>query len=512
MAKPILISPINKQAMTKQKVGAYCRVSSNSADQLNSYANQLRYYTRYIQQQPNWDLVEIFADEGISGMRAETRPEFMRMIEMAKLRQLDIIVTKSISRFARNVMDALSYIRELKRIGVAVIFEKEGINTLSLGDEMLLNTFTAIAQEESKSISQNQRLSIVKRMEMGEYVDSNAPYGYRLVDKKLQVYEPEAKHVRMIFALYLSGRSTLEIARMMNDCGIPSKLGKNWRAQKIRYILGNERYIGHCKYQKTRRDTTVPFKQTKNRGQEDMFYATDTHDPIVSVETFEQTQELLNKRHARFAKSTDLIVYPLTSHIRCSECGSIFHRKVRKGGIKWVCCRHEADKNACRSAYYSEERIYDGFLSVVNKLRFGDEDVLMQILLKLESAIEKYKWNNAEARKLNQEIADLNAKLLALEQMKSKGYISAELYQNQAYTINNRLGQCKSAKQDVFSTKVMERMRQIKELRSIIWEIEEPLDTFDEKLFYEIVTEMTIDKDDNMTVTLLGDLKFTEEI
>ena len=226
MGKPILISPISKQAVAKQKVGAYCRVSSNSADQLNSYANQLRYYTKYIKEQPDWELVDVFADEGLSGMQAETRPEFMRMIEMAKMRQLDLIVTKSISRFARNVKDSLAYVRELKRLGVGVIFEKEGINTLTLGDEMLLNTFSAIAQEESKAISQNQRLSIVKRMEMGEYVDSNAPYGFRLVDKKLQVYEPEAKNVRMIFALYLSGKSTLEIARMMNDCGIPSKMGE----------------------------------------------------------------------------------------------------------------------------------------------------------------------------------------------------------------------------------------------------------------------------------------------
>ena len=512
MGKPILISPISKQAVAKQRVGAYCRVSSNSADQLNSYANQLRYYTKYIKEQPDWELVDVFADEGISGMQAETRPEFMRMIEMAKMRQLDLIITKSISRFARNVKDSLTYVRELKRLGVGVIFEKEGINTLSLGDEMLLNTFSAIAQEESKSISQNQRLSIVKRMEMGEYVDSNAPYGFRLVNKKLQVYEPEAKNVRMIFALYLSGKSTLEIARMMNECGIPSKTGKVWRAQKIGYILRNERYIGDCNYQKTRRETTVPFKQTKNHGEEDMYYATDTHDPIVSEETFEKVRELLSKRSAHFGKATELNTYPLTSHIRCSECGSIYHRKVRKGGIQWVCCKHEADKDACDSNYYSEERIYDGFVAIVNKLRFGDEDVLMQVQQKLESAMETYKWNNAEAKALNQEIADLNAKMLALEQLKSRGYITMEVYQNQSHSINNRLSQCKSAKQDAFSTKVMERIEQVKALRSIIWEIEDPLDAFDEKLFYELVKDMTIDKNDNLTITLPGDLKFTEEI
>ena len=142
---------------------------------------------------------------------------------------------------------------------------------------MLLNTFTAIAQEESKSISQNQRLSIVKRMERGEYVDSNAPYGFRLHEKKLAVYDQEADIVRYVFHQYLSGWSTSEIARDLDRKGIQTKLGKEqWRSKKISYILSNERYVGDCRYQKTYRDTTVPFKQSKNRGQEDMFYASDT--------------------------------------------------------------------------------------------------------------------------------------------------------------------------------------------------------------------------------------------
>lgn len=157
------------------QVAAYCRVSSSSADQLNSYANQIDYYTRLAKKKKNeWNMVEIFADEGISGMKAKNRPEFQRMIRMCELHQLDLIITKSVSRFARNVKEALEYVRKLKLLGVGIIFEKEGINTQSLGDEMLLNTFTAIAQEESKVISQNQRLSIVKRMELGIYVDSNS--------------------------------------------------------------------------------------------------------------------------------------------------------------------------------------------------------------------------------------------------------------------------------------------------------------------------------------------------
>lgn len=271
MAQAKLISPVSRQAYERTKVAAYCRVSSNSADQLNSYAAQIRAYTKLIKSNDSWELVEIFADEGLSGMKAENRVEFQRMIEMCEHKQIDLIITKSVSRFARNVKEALEYVRKLKLLGIGVQFEKEGIYTLALGDEMLLNTFSAIAQEESKAISQNQRLSIVKRMERGEYVDSNAPYGFRLQDKKLEAFDREADVVRYIFQQYLSGWSTSEIARDLTEKGIQTKLGKEqWRSTKISYILSNERYVGDCRYQKTYRDTTVPFKQSKNRGQEDM--------------------------------------------------------------------------------------------------------------------------------------------------------------------------------------------------------------------------------------------------
>ena len=277
--------------------------------------------------------------------------------------------------------EALEYVRKLKLLGIGVQFEKEGIYTLALGDEMLLNTFSAIAQEESKAISQNQRLSIVKRMERGEYVDSNAPYGFRLQDKKLEAFDQEADVVRYIFQQYLSGWSTSKIARDLTEKGIQTKLGKEqWRSTKISYILSNERYVGDCRYQKTYRDTTVPFKQSKNRGQEDMFYASETHDPIIDRESFEKVQALLQDRKERFSKSEQLNIYPLTSRIRCSECGSVFRRKVRNGAIKWVCARHSADTHACPSGYYSEERIYDGFITMVNKLRFGEERILDQVM------------------------------------------------------------------------------------------------------------------------------------
>ena len=236
----------------KLKVAAYCRVSTSSSDQLNSYARQIKVYTDKITKKTDWELVGIFADEGISGMKAGNRPEFLRMIAMCEAHKIDLILVKSVSRFGRNVKEALEYTRKLKLLGVGIQFEKEGIYTLSLGDEMLLNVFTAIAQEESKSLSQNLRYSIVKRMELGEFVDPHPPYGYRFINKQLVIYEPEAELVRQIFDKYLDGFSSMEIARELNETGVPTKEGaKEWTSGQIRYMLANEKYVGDSLYQKT---------------------------------------------------------------------------------------------------------------------------------------------------------------------------------------------------------------------------------------------------------------------
>ena len=234
-----------------------------------------------------------------------------------------------------------------------------------MADEMLLNTFAAIAQEESKSISQNQRLSIVKRMEAGEYIASNAPYGYRLIDKKLVIYEPEAEVVRWIFAAYLNGISTVEIAHELSAKSVLTKGKKEqWKANRIAYILSNEKYDGDTLFQKYYGEETVPFKKHRNYGEMDQFFAYNTHDAILPQGMFQAAQTLLQSRGRKFGRKMSQSEYPLTSRIRCSECGAFYHRKVRNGTVKWVCSRHAADTTACNSDYYSEERIYDGIITM----------------------------------------------------------------------------------------------------------------------------------------------------
>ena len=511
MATVTVISPVIGKPVEHKRVAAYCRVSSNSADQNNSYQAQIRYFTRHIKANRDWELVDIFADEGISGTSAEKRDDFNRMITMCELKQIDLILTKSVSRFARNVKETLEYVRKLKLLGVGVVFQKEGINTLSMGDEMLLNTFSAIAQEESKSISQNQRLSIVKRMQTGEYVDSNAPYGFRLVDKALMVYEPEATIVRMMFENYLSGQSTSEIARELNSRGIKTKTGKSvWRSTKVAYILGNERYCGDCKYQKTYRDTTVPFKQSRNRGQEDMFYASMTHAPLIDRDTFDKVQLLLKKRQDIFGKSTTQNIYPLTSRIQCSECGSYFRRRMVSGTAKWGCSNHIQDRTQCNSNYYSEERIYDAFIAMVNKLCFSEYDILGQTLSRLESAERKRKQKNTAAQEISRNIVDLNAKLVMVEQLHARGYLKDEIHKAQVREINDQLRQLKRERQSEFSSGITDMIGELERLKKLLGELEKPLDRFDEKLFSEIARAISINHRDEMVVTLIGGLRFTE--
>lgn len=514
MAEVKLISPITKQSVSKKRVAAYCRVSTNYADQKNSYATQIKTYTRVIKEKPEWELVDIFADEGFSGTKAENRPEFQRMLRLCERKEIDLILVKSLSRFARNVKEALEYVRKLKLLGIGVIFEKEGINTQTIGDEMLLNTFSAIAQEESQAISQHLRSSIVKRMESGDFVSSNAPYGYRLENKKIVPYKPESDIVKWIFQHYLMGSSTSEIARELTTMNIPTKTGKDvWRAQKVAYILSNEKYCGNSTFQKTFRSTTVPFKQSKNRGEEDMYFAENTHDGIISRETFDKVQALFKKRHEVFSKATvGMNVYPLTSKIRCAQCGSYFRRRIRAGDTKWVCNKHHEDKSACDSYYYSEDRIYSGFITMVNKLRFGEEQILQQVISKLDTACMLYKRNNKTARQISESIAELNAKLLMLEQLNSKGYLAGTVYQSQAREIKNQLNALKTNRQETFESRITDMLTDVKKLKSLLDEIEEPLEEFDDQLFMEIVIDMTINNRDELTIKLIGGLEFTEEI
>lgn len=242
----ITIDATEKPQDIKLRVAAYARVSSASDDQLNSFAAQNRYYTALISGKENWAMVDIYADEGITGTSAEKREDFQRLLADCRRGLIDRVLVKSISRFARNTKECLEALRELKLLGVSVYFEKENIDTATMSGEMMTTLFASFAQAESESISGNMRWGIQARMQKGTFVPSNQPFGYKLVDKQIVIDIPQARFVCEIFSAYLSGWNTREIADYLNNQqqNHPELCGRTWTFKAVSRILRNEKYIG----------------------------------------------------------------------------------------------------------------------------------------------------------------------------------------------------------------------------------------------------------------------------
>lgn len=274
----IVIEAAQRPETQKLRVAAYCRVSSDSSDQMNSFAAQMNYYTTLISGKANWTLVDLYADAGISGTSAKKRPDFQRLLSDCRKGRIDKVLVKSISRFARNTMDCLKTIRELKAIGVGVCFEEQNIDTSNMTGELLTAAFSAIAQKESESISQNIRWSYQRRMESGTFLPPSVPFGYRIEDHEIVVNEKQADTIRRIFRNYLAGQSMDKIVSLLNREN-PSGEKRKWNISAISYILTNERYTGDSLWQKTYATDTLPTRQVRNHGEREQYFAEATHAP-----------------------------------------------------------------------------------------------------------------------------------------------------------------------------------------------------------------------------------------
>lgn len=329
--KVIVIEAAKRPEAQKLRVAAYCRVSSDSSDQRGSFIAQTHYYTGLITQNPNWILADIYADEGISGTSIEKRPEFQRLLADCRRGRVDRILVKSISRFARNTKECLKTIRSLKAIGVGVCFEEQNIDTSQMSGELLAAMFAAIAQKESESISENQRWSYQYRMENEKFITCKAPFGYRLHENTLEVYEPEAKIVREIFSRYLQGDNKDEIAQWLSTLGVKTRDGKDrWQHTTISYMLRNERYIGDSLLQKRYTTDSFPHQKKRNLGQRDQYYRTASHPAIIDREIFNAAKKLLELR-AEKVTAGKAANDPLAQKIYCGACGTMFRKKPTGG-------------------------------------------------------------------------------------------------------------------------------------------------------------------------------------
>lgn len=398
----IVIPPKPELARTKAiqrqlRVAAYCRVSTDDEEQFTSYEAQQTYYTDKIMTNPQWTMAGIFADEGITGTSATKRPEFLRMIRKCRQKKIDLVLVKSISRFARNTVDCLNYIRVLRTLGIAVIFEKENINTLETDSEMLITMMGAFAQAESESMSANIVWGKRQAMREGKTnVQYQHLYAYERDDNgKPRIIPEQAAVVRQIYDSFLSGRSVRMIKKELEGQGIPTaKGGTVWSESAIRNILKNEKYCGDVLMQKTYTQDCISKKQLRNRGQLPMYLVQDNHEGIISRDKFNEVRAEFARRNAGRAPSQKLAPsgrscysakYALTERLVCGECGTLYRRCVWvKKGQKfavWRCAsRIDYGTKYCHnSPTLREEYLQAAILAAINNAMSQREILIGQI-------------------------------------------------------------------------------------------------------------------------------------
>lgn len=388
MRKIIKLEGNAAQPAQRKRVAAYARVSSGKDAMLHSLSAQISYYNDYIGSRGDWKLAGIYADAALTGTK-EDRPEFQRMLADCRDEKIDMVITKSLTRFARNTVTLLATVRELKLLGVDVYFEKENIHTLSSDGELMLTLLASFAQEESRSASENQKWRIQKMFEEGR-PNTGRMLGYRLVDGVLQIVPEEAEIVRMIFADFLAGMGKNAIARKLNQMGITSLNNNVWRDNSVYSILKNEKYTGNMLLQKTYRLDHISKKYMINHGEVTQFYVENSHEAIISEDLFEETQQELERRaKLHKASATNKPKHCFTGLIRCCLCGRPYRRKITAGGTKyakpvWVCWTFfTLGKARCASQRIPETILITKTSEVLGCTNW-DRDFLLQRIVEIQ--------------------------------------------------------------------------------------------------------------------------------
>lgn len=487
MAQVQIIQPYQPQSDALEKVAAYCRVSTDSKDQLNSYHTQIGYYTNFIAQHPGWELVDIYADEGITGTSLEKRDEFKRMLADCRAGKISRILVKSVSRFARNTLELIETTRELKELGVVVVFEEQGIDTAQMLGEMQLTLLAMAAQEESTSISKNMRWSIQKRMDAGTYLGNTAPYGYRLEDGQLKIEETEATVVRRIFEMRLSGMGQVAITQELNRKRIQPRDGKPWTVYRVRYILSNERYIGDSLFQKKYIADPLSHKSVRNHGERDQYYIHDTHEAIISRENFQKVQESFQNQSPRWSKTPHLFVH----RILCPQCGC-HYRYIRSSGKPyWGHASQSEIEPSCKDIRLPEESIQAAFVNLLGKLHTHSDAILSPTLSLLEEITARQERGNAKLYELNTALADLNEKAHTLQRLHNKGFIEDADFREQSDALASQRKKLSDQRaQAIHGSKALETLDKLRELQNLLTSLPEIPWEFDISLFNQIVEKI----------------------
>ena len=421
--------------MRPKRVAAYCRVSTDREEQEHSFETQKAMYTEMIMMKPTWQMAGIYADEGITGTVAKKRPGFMKMIEDCRKGKIDMIVTKSVSRFSRNNLDCLMYVRELKQLGIPIIFEKEGINTIQVSSELLLTLFGALSQAESESISMNVKLGIRQSLKNGNVRFSYKTFlGYRKgADGQPEIVPEQADIVRRIYNDFLAGATYLEIAKRLTEENVSTMGGGNrWFSERIKSILKNEKYKGDALLQKTYITDPISKRVKKNNGELPMYYVENSHPAIIERRIFDSVQEEIARRAGKKkVKQTGTKTelgrysgkYALTELLYCGECGTPYRRctwsRDGKKKIVWrYVSRLDYGKKYCKNSPSVEEsRLHNAIAAAITKKANSEEINIGGIVNHIESfgsqrdtdGIIQRQRRIAEIEKVIDDLARLNS-------------------------------------------------------------------------------------------------------
>ena len=479
------------------KVAAYCRVSTDSEDQLNSYQAQKAYYNEKIRENSKWNFVGIYADEGISGTQDYKRTDFLRMISDATDKKIDLILTKSISRFARNTLDTLKYVRLLKEKNVGIIFEEENINTLEMSGELLLTILSSVAQQESENISEHVKLGLKMRKEKGELVGFNNCLGYEYDrdTKTMLIKEDEAEIVRYIFDRYCSGIGCKTIARELTAQKHKTPKGLDvWAESTVMGIIKNEKYKGDVLMGKTFTTDPITKKRVTNRGEEDKYYITEHHIGIISDETYKKAHEILKKRsdvrETGRRKGNYSKKYPLSSKLYCGFCGTVLTRRNMNSGSKtskciWQCMKAvKMGKEYCEeSKIIREDVIEQAFVDSYRLLASNNKNIVNKFLNRVEGVISQSSLQNEE-NKLEKQIELQRAKIDKLLELLTENIIDKITFTERKIAIDKKIEKLKN---DLMHIRLEEEDKQnintgIEKLKKF-FESDIAFDTFDKDIF-----------------------------
>ena len=502
----------------RKRVAAYCRVSTDHEDQANSFESQQRYFRQYIERNPDWELYEIFADEGISGTNTKKRSEFKRMIACAKEGDFDLIITKEISRFARNTLDSIYYTRDLKKHGVGVIFMKDNINTLDGDAELRLAIMSSIAQEESRKTSERVKWGQKRRMEQG-VVFGRSMLGYDVKDGKMTVNEDGAKIVRLIFHKFANeNKGTHVIARELREAGITPMRVKEWSNTVILRVIRNEKYCGDLVQKKTFTPDFLSHEKKYNRGEEEFVIIKDHHEPIVSRELFEKANRILDEKSlTQEGKAKHSNRYPFSGKIKCGCCGSSYvaRYKNRKNGTRykaWRCYKSatqgspHTDKagnplGCSNPSIRNEDAVHIMYL-VTRSLQLEEKKITANLLSVIQSVLS-VNTNYSHIEKLKEQIQTVEDKRTQLIDLCISGAITKQEFITKREACDKEISELQDTISGIDQQHLLADQQEsvMKEITAAIHEIVSGVE-YEDAFYSQILGKMVVQSKDTVDVYL----------